>query len=91
MRRKPRPGPDPACKGCIYLGRLHSSEPAPSICDYIEIVGHRRGCPPGAGCTKKKLIKGKCRRKAGGMIAPIYIRRTSREAGEDAHRLRGSV
>ena len=58
MRGKTRSGPDPACKGCIYLGRLHASEPAPSICDYIEITGHRRGC------TKKKLAGGKRRRKA---------------------------
>lgn len=65
MKRMPCPGPNPACKGCIYLGRLYSSEPVPSICDYIDIVGHRRGCPPGAGCSKKKLIKVKGRRKAG--------------------------
>ena len=64
MRGETRSGPDPACKGCIYLGSLHASEPAPSICDYIEITGHRRGCPPGAGRTKRKLAGGGKRWKA---------------------------
>lgn len=65
MRGKTRSGLASACKGCIYLARLYARESAPSICDYIEITGHRRGCPPGAGCTKKKLAGSKRRRKAG--------------------------
>ena len=35
-----------ACKGCIYFT-------AGRCCDYIGIVGHRRPCPPGPGCTVK--------------------------------------
>lgn len=65
MKKETRTGPDPACKGCVYLCRLCSSESTPSFCDYIGIVGHRRGCPPGAGCTEKRPVKGKVRRKAG--------------------------
>ena len=34
------------CDGCIYLSRTG--------CDYILIAGHRRGCPPGPNCTRKK-------------------------------------
>lgn len=53
---------DDTCKGCTYLGRSHcTSAGEPDICDYIGIVGHSRGCAAGAGCTAKKLVKGKRR------------------------------
>lgn len=39
------------CRGCIYLGNCNSN----AVCDYLEITGTRRGCPPGAGCTKKQV------------------------------------
>ena len=38
---------DKACKGCVY-------RTADRCCDYIGIVGKRRPCPPGPGCTVKK-------------------------------------
>lgn len=60
----PKTGPDPASRGCMYLGRLHSCEAVPSICNYMEIVGHHRDCAPGADCTVKKLVNGRSRRKA---------------------------
>lgn len=63
-RGRTQMGPDPACRGCVYLGRLHSSEAVPSICNYMEIVGHRRDCDPGAGCTARKLVNGRSRRRA---------------------------
>lgn len=71
MRGKTRSGPDPACKGCIYLGRLHASEPAPSICDYIEITGHRRGCPPGGRLHEKEIGWGRKTPEGGEVTASI--------------------
>lgn len=35
-----------ACRGCRY-------QAGGRYCDYIGIVGHRRPCPPGPGCTVK--------------------------------------
>ena len=35
-----------ACQGCDYQAQGR-------YCDYIGIVGHRRPCPPGPGCTVK--------------------------------------
>lgn len=63
-RSRPQEGSDPACVGCMYLGRLHSSEAVPSICNYMEIVGHHRNCAPGVGCTVKKPVNGGSRRQA---------------------------
>ena len=37
------------CKGCIYYGE------SSKMCDYIEIMGHRRPCPPGDKCTVKVM------------------------------------
>lgn len=44
---------DPACKGCIYKGKIGND----SCCDYWEIVGHIRPCKPGRECTVKQLGK----------------------------------
>lgn len=39
---------DSFCKGCQYFSTYLKN------CDYSELEGHLRGCPPGKGCTKKK-------------------------------------
>lgn len=45
---------DKYCKDCQYRAAdtrgIHS-------CEYILVTGHRRGCPPGALCTKKERGK----------------------------------
>lgn len=41
---------DEYCDDCIYLNR---QSPYHTFCDYIGRAGARRGCPSGAGCTKK--------------------------------------
>lgn len=64
-KRSRPPGANAACKGCMYLGSLHTKSTAARTCDYLLILGHRRPCPPGAGCTVKKPANGRSRRKAG--------------------------
>lgn len=39
------------CRGCIYFGGENYMN---ASCNYLFIVGHSRGCPPGAGCTVRK-------------------------------------
>lgn len=39
-----------SCKGCAYAVCLSGEW----YCDYLQIVGHRRPCPPGEGCTVRK-------------------------------------
>lgn len=39
------------CHGCIYFGAERYMN---ATCNYLFIVGHSRGCPPGEGCTKRK-------------------------------------
>lgn len=39
-----------SCKGCAYAVYLSGAW----CCDYLQIVGHRRPCPPGEGCTVRK-------------------------------------
>ena len=43
---------DAYCENCTYLVRFGFQ-----YCDYIGTTGHRRGCPPGKGCTRRKLIR----------------------------------
>lgn len=57
-------GANSACRGCMYQGYLYAGDKAPCICDYLLITGHHRPCPFGAGCTVKKLVNGRNRRKA---------------------------
>lgn len=46
------PPPDlRSCNGCIYAGRA-GKQP---ICEYILKTQRRRPCPPGAGCTVKRM------------------------------------
>lgn len=52
------------CKGCAYLGSLDSHSKMP-CCDYILKESRRRGCPPGDGCTKRRLKK---RRRISGKV-----------------------
>ena len=39
-----------SCKGCAYAAQLSGAW----CCDYLQIVGHPRPCPPGEGCTVRK-------------------------------------
>ncbi len=39
-----------SCKGCAYTVLLSGVW----CCDYLQIIGHRRPCPPGEGCTVRK-------------------------------------
>ncbi len=39
-----------SCKGFAYAVLLSGAW----CCDYLQIVGHRRPCPPGEGCTVRK-------------------------------------
>ncbi len=39
-----------SCKGCAYAVLLSGVW----CCDYLQIAGHRRPCPPGEGCTVRK-------------------------------------
>ena len=39
------------CHGCIYFGAENYMN---ATCNYLFIVGHSRGCPPGEGCTVRK-------------------------------------
>lgn len=43
------------CAGCAYL---ESAQGVQGNCGYILQVGHSRGCRPGKGCKRKKLISG---------------------------------
>lgn len=40
-----------SCKGCAYAVYLSGAW----CCDYLQIAGHRRPCPPGEGCTVRKV------------------------------------
>lgn len=42
---------DDYCTGCVYQGRAGSR----LICEYLLRTGHMRPCPPGEGCTAKKM------------------------------------
>lgn len=65
QKKRGRPGgANAACRGCMYLGSLYAQSTAERTCDYILITGHCRPCPPGAGCTAKKLVNSRGRRKA---------------------------
>ena len=39
-----------SCKGCAYAAQLSGAW----CCDYLQITGHCRPCPPGEGCTVRK-------------------------------------
>lgn len=40
-----------ACRGCFYFGGENYMN---ATCNYLFIVGHSRGCPPGVGCIRRK-------------------------------------
>lgn len=42
---------DGYCRGCSYRSTAGSFV----TCDYFMITGHTRGCPAGAGCTRRTL------------------------------------
>lgn len=42
---------DETCRACVFRSWLHSW----TICDYIGITGHSRGCPAGKGCTRRTV------------------------------------
>jgi len=54
---------DEACRGCAYQGTAGST----MCCDHLLITGHARGCPAGAGCTRR--TKGKRRMSIEALIA----------------------
>ena len=63
---KPAPRVKPAektvdsyCRRCIYLAPVMCLETRHRACDYIGATGHRRPCPPGAGCTVRAIKKEK--------------------------------
>lgn len=39
-----------SCKGCVYAVLLSGAW----CCDYLQITGHCRPCPPGEDCTVRK-------------------------------------
>lgn len=39
-----------SCKGCAYAAQLSGAW----CCDYLQITGHCRPCPPGDACTVRK-------------------------------------
>ena len=39
------------CKKCKYHGLMLDE----TICNYILVERQLRGCPPGVGCTKRKI------------------------------------
>lgn len=39
------------CRNCVYYST--------KMCGYIDIVGHRRPCPPGDECTVKRTKRGR--------------------------------
>lgn len=43
------------CRKCEYHGNFDHQ----ILCDYWDIIGHRRGCPPGVGCDKRVLSDGR--------------------------------
>lgn len=51
---------DNYCDDCIFLNKYYS---AAVICDYIGHTGHRRGCPPGTGCTKKEVSRRRAKKQ----------------------------
>lgn len=54
---------DEFCKKCRFHGYGSSSSSA-GTCDFLLIVGRRRGCPSGTGCTRRVVAKRtKSRRK----------------------------
>ena len=42
------------CDGCFYQKHFTGAGP---YCDYLCMVGKRRPCPPGDGCTARKTTK----------------------------------
>lgn len=49
-------GVDEECMGCFYYGTICDNL---RYCSYILVENRRRPCPPGKGCTVKKLERGK--------------------------------
>ena len=45
---------DAYCEDCIYFIKHNRASPH---CDYIGYTGHKRGCPPGTGYTKRQVIR----------------------------------
>jgi hypothetical protein len=47
---------DSGCKGCMYNQKL-SAGSGTYACFFLYYTGERRGCPPGAGCTRRDTGK----------------------------------
>lgn len=39
------------CNGCRFYFGAYTK-----FCNYIFLIGHRRPCPPGKGCTAKEPV-----------------------------------
>ena len=55
---------DETCRGCAYQGTAGST----MCCDHLLITHKRRGCPAGAGCTRRKAGK-----KLMSLDAKVYL------------------
>lgn len=68
------------CDGCDYLSRNSSGKNGVRrTCDYILITGHRRGCPAGSRCTKKRI---------GGMTTPPMARDIAEDVRAEKRKVR---
>ena len=56
----------PTCKGCAYRSSEWTGD---SLCDYLNIVGHSRGCPA-EGCPYYTKTLPKQRKKKSIQITP---------------------
>lgn len=53
IKRVLRVSDEKYCAKCIYRGSFTQNY----LCNYISMVGHMRGCPPGVGCNQRILAK----------------------------------
>lgn len=67
FKPKPKKPDNKLCRTCIYHGTLSGCGDLGAgnvYCDYIEIEGHRRPCPPPPNCTAYKQGKSLVRKVA---------------------------
>lgn len=43
------------CRGCVHWRCIGTSD-CSRCCHYILDTGHKRGCPPGAGCIRRETV-----------------------------------
>jgi len=69
------------CSKCIYQGSIRDGG---MTCDYILLVGHRRGCKPGAGCEKRALEGQKKRERCGKLYEGTSLTHLCADCRRDA-------